>query len=70
LTLAASLCLALAVLGFATDQRLVLIYMGATLAAFLCCARIVFDRGLRKKSPRTRSVALRLAIGNITGPAR
>ena len=52
LTLAAALCLALAVLGFATDPRLVLIYMGATLAAFVVSAcRFVSDRGWRKKSP-------------------
>lgn len=69
LTLAAALCLALAVLGFATDQRLVLIYMGATLAAFfvLRAASFLIVAGARR-APRARSVALRLAIGNIHRP--
>ena len=69
LTLAASLCLALAVLGFATDQRLVLIYMGATLAAFFVLRAASFlIVACAKRAPRTRSVALRLAIGNIHRP--
>src|SRR5208283_4757737 len=69
LTLAASLCLALAVLGFATDQRLVLIYMGATLAAFFVLRTASFlIVACAKRAPRTRSVAVRLAIGNIHRP--
>jgi putative ABC transport system permease protein len=69
LTLSATLCLALAVLGFATDPRLVLIYMGATVAAFLMlrAASFLIVAGA-KRAPRTRSVALRLAIGNIHRP--
>lgn len=69
LTLAAALCLALAVLGFATDPRLVLIYMGATLAAFFVLRAASFlIVACAKRAPRARSVALRLAIGNIHGP--
>jgi putative ABC transport system permease protein len=66
LTLAATLCLALAVLGFATDPRLVLIYMGATLAAFVVLRSASFlIVACAKRMPRARSIALRLAI---TGP--
>jgi putative ABC transport system permease protein len=66
LTLAATLCLALAVLGFATDPRLVLIYMGATLAAFVVLRSASFlIVACAKRMPRARSIALRLAIGNI-----
>jgi len=69
LTLAAALCLALAVLGFATDPRLVLIYMGATLAAFFVLRAASFlIVACAKRAPRTRSIALRLAIGNIHRP--
>ncbi|HUZ92254.1 MAG TPA: FtsX-like permease family protein, partial [Methylocella sp.] len=69
LTLFAALCLALAVLGSATDPRLVLIYMGATAAAFfmLRAASFLIVAGA-KRAPRARSVALRLAIGNIHRP--
>ena len=69
LTLAAVLCLVLAILAFATDQRLVLIYMGATLAAiFVLRAAAFLIKACAKNAPRARSVALRLAIGNIHRP--
>lgn len=69
LTLTASLCLALAVIIFASDTRLVLIYMGATLAAIavLRAASFVIV-ACAKRLPHARSVALRLAIGNIHRP--
>jgi putative ABC transport system permease protein len=69
LTLAAALCLALAILGFATDPRLVLTYMGATLGAFavLRAASFLIVAGA-KRVPHARSIALRLAIGNIHRP--
>lgn len=69
LMLAATLCLALAVLGFASDPRLVLIYMGATLAAFVVLRAASFlIVACAKRAPRARGIALRLAIGNIHRP--
>lgn len=69
LTLAAALCLVLAILAFAPDQRLVLIYMGATLAAiFVLRAAALLIKACAKGAPRARCVALRLAIGNIHRP--
>jgi putative ABC transport system permease protein len=69
LTLAAMLCLALAVLGFATDPRLVLIYMGATLAGFVVLrGASLLIMACAKRVPRAPSVALRLAISNIHRP--
>ncbi len=69
LALAAALCLVLAIFAFAADRVLVWIYIGATLAAFasLRGAAFLIAAGARKL-PRTRSVALRLAIGNICRP--
>ena len=69
LTLAATLCLALAVLGFATDPKLVLIYMGATLAAFVVLRAASFlIMAAARSVPRAPSVAWRLALGNIHRP--
>jgi putative ABC transport system permease protein len=66
LVLAAALCLLLAVFGFAADRMLVLIYAGATLAAFILlrAASFLIMSGARKL-PHMRDMALRLAIGNI-----
>ncbi len=69
LMLAVALFLAAAVAGFAADRRLVLIYMGATLAAFILlrvAALLIVI--CAKKLPHARSVALRLAVGNIHRP--
>ncbi|HEY8032634.1 MAG TPA: FtsX-like permease family protein [Methylocella sp.] len=69
LMLAVALCLAAAVAGFAADRRLVLIYMGATLAAFvLLRVAALLIVTCAKKLPHARSVALRLAVGNIHRP--
>ena len=69
LTAASALCLALAVLGFATDPQLAAIYMGVTLAAFLLLRAAAFlIMVCAKKAPHARSVALRLAVGNIHRP--
>src|SRR5450631_253131 len=69
LTLAAALCLALAVLWLATDPSLVLIYMGGTGAAFVVLRGASFlIVAAAKRAPRARNVALRLAIGNIHRP--
>ena len=69
LTLAVALCLASIILVFAADRRLVLIYLGATLAAFILLrvASFLIVAGA-KRLPHARGVALRLAVGNIHRP--
>ncbi|HMF07141.1 MAG TPA: FtsX-like permease family protein [Methylocella sp.] len=69
LVLAAALCLVGAIFAFATDPVLVWIYIGATLAAYalLRGAAFLITAGA-KKLAHPRSVALRLAIGNICRP--
>jgi putative ABC transport system permease protein len=69
LTLAVALCLVSTVVVFAADRRLVLIYLGATLAAFILLrvASFAIMTGA-KKLPHPRGVALRLAVGNIHRP--
>ncbi|MGH6869191.1 MAG: ABC transporter permease, partial [Methylocella sp.] len=69
LTLAVALCLTSAVLVFAADRRLVLIYLGATLAAFvLLRVAALLIMACAKRLPHPRDVALRLAVGNIHRP--
>jgi putative ABC transport system permease protein len=69
LTLAVALCLASTVVVFAADRGLVLIYLGATLAAFtLLRVAALLIKTCAKKLPHARSVALRLAVGNIHRP--
>jgi putative ABC transport system permease protein len=66
LTLAVALCLASTVLAFAADRELVLIYLGATLFAFILLrVAALLITTCAKKLPHARSVALRLAVGNI-----
>ncbi|VTZ22293.1 Glycosyl transferase family 1 [Methylocella tundrae] len=69
LTLAAACALVAAALLFSSDRKLALIYLGATLAAFvllrLVALAIMF---FARKLPHPRNVALRLAIGNIHRP--
>ncbi|MCL2385863.1 MAG: FtsX-like permease family protein, partial [Alphaproteobacteria bacterium] len=69
LTLAAALCIVAAVLSFAADKNLALIYMGVTVAAYfiLRAAAFLIVLGARK-APHAKNVALRLAIGNIHRP--
>ncbi|MCI0599059.1 MAG: FtsX-like permease family protein [Beijerinckiaceae bacterium] len=69
LVLAAALCLVMTIFTFATDRVLVLIYTGATLAAFVLLrgASFLITMGARKV-PHARHVAVRLAIGNIHRP--
>ncbi len=66
LTFSVAICLASTVLAFAADRELVLIYLGATIAAFILLrvAALLITR-CAKKLPHARSVALRLAVGNI-----
>ncbi|MGH6935741.1 MAG: ABC transporter permease, partial [Methylocella sp.] len=66
LTLAVALCLASTVLAFAADRDLVLIYLGATIAAFILLrVAALLITTCAKKLPHARSVALRLAVANI-----
>ncbi|MGQ0446677.1 MAG: ABC transporter permease [Beijerinckiaceae bacterium] len=68
-TLIVALCLASAVLAFAADRKLVLIYLGATITAFMLLRGAAFlIMAGAKKLPHARSVALRLAAGNIYRP--
>jgi putative ABC transport system permease protein len=68
---AGTIALALAALAvwFSTDRRVALIFVGAMAASFLVL-RLVGElvQWLARKSPRVRSTALRLAIGNIHRP--
>ena len=65
------IALALAGLGiwFSTDRLIATIFIAATAAAFLVL-RVVASllQSLARRSPRVRSTALRLAIGNIHRP--
>ncbi|MGH6841735.1 MAG: ABC transporter permease, partial [Methylocella sp.] len=68
-TLTAALCLASAILAFAADRKLVLIYLGATVTAFMVLRGAAFlIMAGAKKLPYARGVALRLAVGNIYRP--
>jgi putative ABC transport system permease protein len=69
IVIGAALCLAIAILGFAADRSLALIYTGATAGALISLEAasllIIF---CAKRLPHARDVALRLAIGNIQRP--
>lgn len=59
---------ALAIL-FSGDQRIASIFVGATIFAFLVLRLVgALVQWAARKSPRVRSVALRLAVGNIHRP--
>ncbi|MGH6794888.1 MAG: ABC transporter permease, partial [Methylocella sp.] len=69
LTLTVALCFASTVLAFAADRGLVSLYLGATLAAFILLRAAAFlIMVCAKRLPHARSVALRLAVGNIHRP--
>ncbi len=54
---------------FATDRRLALTFVGATIFAFIVLRGVGWAvQWLARKAPRVRSTALRLAIGNIHRP--
>ena len=61
--------LAALAVGFSDDRRIALIFVGATVFAFVVL-RAVADlvQWLARRGPRVRSTALRLAIGNIHRP--
>ena len=64
-----ALMLAALALLSANDRRLATIFVGATVASFLVLRGVgLLVQWLAKRSPRTRLVALRLAIGNIHRP--
>jgi len=64
-----ALALAGLAIGFSTDRRIAAIFIVATAASFLVL-RVVASlvQALARRSPRVRSTALRLAIGNIHRP--
>lgn len=64
-----ALLLAVLVILFSDDRRIASIFIGATVVSFLVL-RVVGSlvQWAAKKSPRVRSTALRLAIGNIHRP--
>ena len=54
---------------FAGDRRIATVFVGAVIFAFVVLRYVgVLVQWLARKSPRVRSVALRLAIGNIHRP--
>ncbi|ANT49050.1 ABC transporter permease [Mesorhizobium amorphae] len=68
---AVSIALALAALAilFSGDPRIASIFVGATVVSFLVLRLVgALVQWIAKRSPRVRSVALRLAIGNIHRP--
>ncbi|ESX23590.1 MULTISPECIES: ABC transporter permease [unclassified Mesorhizobium] len=71
LATAVGIAVALAALAilFSGDRRIALIFVGATVFAFLVLRLVgALVQWVARKSPRVRSVALRLAIGNIHRP--
>lgn len=68
-TLAIAVALAGLAVWSATDRRIAIIFVGAAIVAFLVLRMVgVGVQWLAKRSPRVRSTALRLAIGNIHRP--
>jgi putative ABC transport system permease protein len=68
-TLIASTLLVATVAALATDQRLAMIYGGATLIAFVILRGVATGiTALAKRVPRPKSTEWRLAIGNIHRP--
>lgn len=61
--------LAALAIWFAGDRRIATIFVGATIFSFLVLRAVaVAVQWLARKSPRVRSTALRLAVGNIHRP--
>ena len=64
----AAVLAALAV-GLAADRRIAALFVGAAVFAFIVLRSVgILVQGLARRSPRVRSTALRLAIGNIHRP--
>lgn len=67
--LAIAVLMAAIAIWTASDRRIAVIFIGAAIFAFLVLRLVsVGIQWLARKSPRVRSVALRLAIGNIHRP--
>ncbi|MEO5323201.1 ABC transporter permease [Mesorhizobium sp. CC13] len=61
--------LAMLAIWFAGDRRIATIFVGATVFSFLVLRAVALAvQWLARKSPRVRSTALRLAVGNIHRP--
>lgn len=61
--------LATLAIWFAGDRRIATIFVGATIFSFLVLRAVALAvQWLARKSPRVRSTALRLAVGNIHRP--
>jgi putative ABC transport system permease protein len=61
--------LALLAIWFSGDRRIAAIFVGATVFAFIVLRSVgIAVQWLARKSPRLRSTALRLAVGNIHRP--
>lgn len=68
-TLAVAVALAALAVWTSTDQRIAIIFVGAAIVAFLVLRLVAsLVQWLARHSPRVRSTALRLAIGNIHRP--
>lgn len=68
-SLGLAVILALLAIWFSGDRRIAAIFVGATVFAFIVLRSVgIAVQWLAKKSPRVRSTALRLAIGNIHRP--
>jgi putative ABC transport system permease protein len=64
-----ALLLAGLAIWFSDDRRIAAIFVGSTVVAFLVLRAVAWGvQWLAKRSPRVRSTALRLAIGNIHRP--
>ncbi|TKT82875.1 ABC transporter permease [Aquamicrobium sp. LC103] len=64
-----AILLALLAIWFSADRRIAVIFVGATVFAFLVLRLVGYlVQWLARRSPRVRSTALRLAIGNIHRP--
>ena len=63
-------CWPLLAIWFSGDRRIASIFVGATVFSFIVLRSVGRARadGSRRRSPRVRSTALRLAIGNIHRP--
>jgi putative ABC transport system permease protein len=69
ISLGLAVILALLAIWFSGDRRIAAIFVGATIFAFIVLRSVgVAVQWLARKSPRVRSTALRLAIGNIHRP--
>ncbi|MBX9465304.1 MAG: ABC transporter permease [Aquamicrobium sp.] len=68
-TLAVAVALAALAVWTSTDRRIAIIFVGAAIVAFLVLRLVASAvQWLARRSPRVRSTALRLAIGNIHRP--